>query len=67
MSRTSQLAFYGVKLPPRTLKDKFSASGAFTFTETMGTAGVCLGFFDDRQPETARPINSLQAIRRESL
>lgn len=59
VARTSQLAYYGVKLSPRTLKDKFSASGAFVFTETAGTAGVAVGFFDDRQPETARPVNSL--------
>ena len=59
VARTSRLAFYAVKLPPRTLKDRFSASGAFTFTETAGTSGVCLGFFNDQQPETARPTNSL--------
>jgi hypothetical protein len=59
VARTSRLAYYAVKIPPRTLNDKFSASGAFTFTETAGTSGVCVGFFNDQQPETARPTNSL--------
>ena len=59
VARTSRLAFYALKLPSRSLKDRFSAAGAFTFTETAGTSGVCLGFFNDQQPETARPTNSL--------
>ncbi|HYR58454.1 MAG TPA: hypothetical protein VEO95_07495, partial [Chthoniobacteraceae bacterium] len=59
VTRTPELAYYGAKLPPRTLDDKLSASGTFTFTETGGGAGVFVGFFNDQQPATARPTNSL--------
>jgi hypothetical protein len=59
ITRTSQLASYAAKIPTRTLNDAFSASGAFTFTETGPAAGVFIGFFDDQQTETARPTNSL--------
>lgn len=59
VTRTSRLAYYGARIPTHTLNDPFSASGAFTFTETGGGAGVFIGFFGDQPSETARPINSL--------
>jgi len=59
VSRTARLASYATKLTPRTLNDKFSASGAFTFTDSTASSGVFIGFFDDQQTETARPMNSL--------
>ena len=59
VTRTARLAFYAAKLPTRTLNDRLSASGAFTFTETSASAGVFVGFFNDQQSETARPMNSL--------
>ncbi|WP_042725537.1 hypothetical protein [Chthoniobacter flavus] len=59
ITRTSRLAYYGAKIPTHTLNEPFSASGAFTFTETMASAGVFIGFFNDTQNDTARPMNSL--------
>ena len=59
VTRTARLAYYAAKLPPHTLNDPLSASGAFTFTETSSSAGVFVGFFNDQQSETARPMNSL--------
>ncbi|HEY3899906.1 MAG TPA: hypothetical protein VGM54_14905 [Chthoniobacter sp.] len=59
ISRTARLAYYAAKLPTKTLNDKLSASGAFTFTESTATSGVFVGFFNDAQTETARPTNSL--------
>jgi hypothetical protein len=59
VSRTARLAYYAAKLPTRTLNDKLSASGAFTFTESTASSGVFVGFFNDTQMETARPTNSL--------
>ncbi|HSI11429.1 MAG TPA: hypothetical protein VK961_05270, partial [Chthoniobacter sp.] len=59
ITRTSRLASYAAKIPTRTLDDAFTASGAFTFTDTGGGAGVFVGFFNDQQTETARPTNSL--------
>jgi hypothetical protein len=59
VTRTSRLASYAAKIPTRTLNDAFTASGAFTFTETGPAAGAFIGFFNDQQTETARPTNSL--------
>lgn len=59
ITRTPKLAYYATKLPPRTLNDKLSASGAFTFTETGGSCGVVIGWFNAQQAETARPTNAL--------
>jgi len=59
VTRTPRLAYYAAKLPARTLNDRLSASGAFTFTETGGSCGVFVGWFNARQTETARPTNAL--------
>ncbi|MBI5397116.1 MAG: hypothetical protein HZA91_17600 [Verrucomicrobia bacterium] len=59
VTRTPRLAFYAARLPARTLNDRLSASGAFTFTETGGSCGVFVGWFNARQAETARPTNAL--------
>src|SRR5258708_31281030 len=44
VTRTSRLAYYAAKLPTRTLNDRFSASGAFTFTPTMASTGIFIRF-----------------------
>ena len=59
VSRTARLAYYAANLPTRTLNDKLSASGAFTFTDSTASSGIFVGFFNDQQTETARPTNSL--------
>ena len=59
VTRASRLASYAAKIAPLTLNDAFSASGAFTFTETTSSAGIFVGFFNDAQPEVSRPTNSL--------
>jgi len=59
ITRASKLAYYAAKLTPRTLNDRLSVSGAFTFSATTGGGGVFVGWFNDQQPETARPTSSL--------
>jgi hypothetical protein len=59
ISRTARLASYAAKIPTKTLNDKFSASGAFTFTASTASSGIFVGFFNDQANESARPINSL--------
>lgn len=59
VARAPELAFYGAKFRARTLDDKLSSSGTFTFTETGAGGGVFVGWFNDRQTDTARPMHSL--------
>ncbi|MCX7886161.1 MAG: hypothetical protein N3B01_02740 [Verrucomicrobiae bacterium] len=60
ITRASAFSYYAVKLvPARTLNDRLSASGAFTFSATEPGGGMFFGWFNDEQPETARPVNSL--------
>lgn len=59
VARTTQPAWYGDRIAPKTLNDKFSASGTVAFTRKQGSSGVFIGFFDSKQPGGARPVNSL--------
>jgi hypothetical protein len=59
ITRASRLASYAAPLAPLTLNDTITASGTFTFTATTSSAGIFVGFFNDNQPEVARPTNSL--------
>jgi hypothetical protein len=58
VTRASEPAWYGARIPPKTLDDKLSASGTFALTE--GGGGICFGWFNGQQPSgMGRPVNSL--------
>jgi len=59
IARAGKLASYAARVPARTLNDRLSASGTFVFTATSPGGGLFVGWFNDRQPETARPTHSL--------
>lgn len=60
IARASEPAWYGTKINPKTLDDKFSASGTFAITRAGGSGGVCFGWFNGNQiAGTGRPISSL--------
>jgi hypothetical protein len=44
--RSTTLASYAKPIPPRTLNDKFSASGKFAVTDDKGGSGVLFGWFN---------------------
>ena len=43
--RSATPAYYGAKIPTRTLNDKLSASGTFALTDSAGSSGVFFGWF----------------------
>jgi hypothetical protein len=58
--RSTTPAWYAAKLDrPKTLDDRFTASGAFTLTASSGSSGVFFGFFNSDQPGGSRPLQSL--------
>src|SRR5437868_11994460 len=60
VTRASEPAYYAVRLKPRSLEEKFSASGTFAITKTTPGGGVFFGFFRAEQPAGGgRPIASL--------
>ena len=60
ISRASEPAWYGTKIPARTLEDKLSASGTFALTKSGASSGICFGWFNGQQPGgMGRPVNSL--------
>lgn len=60
VTRAPEPAFYGVKISPKTLNDKFSASGTMALTKSTGGGGLFFGFFKAEQPGGGgRPIGSL--------
>jgi hypothetical protein len=61
VTRAIKPAYYAAALEkPRTLNDKFSASGTFYLTQTTSGGGVFFGWFNSKQREgTGRPANSL--------
>lgn len=59
VTRASEPAFYADKISPKTLDDKFSASGTFALTKTTPGGGVFFGFFRAEQPGGGgRPVSS---------
>jgi hypothetical protein len=60
ITRASKPAYYGVKITPKTLNDKLSASGTFAVTECHGAASVCFGWFSvEGRGAAGRPMNAL--------
>jgi hypothetical protein len=61
ITRAIKPASYAAALDkPKTLNDKFSASGTFYLTQTTSGGGVFFGWFNSKQREgTGRPANSL--------
>lgn len=61
ITRALKPAYYALALDkPKTLSEKFSASGVFYLTETIGGGAAFVGFFNSMQREgTGRPANSL--------
>jgi hypothetical protein len=60
VSRASEPAFYAARLKPKSLEERFSASGTFAITKTTPGAGIFFGFFRAEQPGGGgRPIASL--------
>src|SRR5437773_7853186 len=47
--RSATPAYYAVKIPPRTLSDKLTASGSFALTASSGSSGVFFGWFNGDQ------------------
>lgn len=43
--RSATPAYYGAKIPDKTLSDKLSASGTFALTASAGSSGVFFGWF----------------------
>jgi hypothetical protein len=54
-------AHYADKIPPKTLNDKLTASGRFTFTDMASNGGLWFGWFnaDRQQVGNARPTSAL--------
>lgn len=61
VTRAIKPAYYAAALEkPKTLNDKFSASGTFYMTQSTSGGGVFFGWFNSKQREgTGRPANSL--------
>jgi hypothetical protein len=61
VTRAIKPASYAAALDkPKTLNDKFSASGTFYLTQTTSGGGIFFGWFNSKQREgTGRPANSL--------
>lgn len=53
-------AFYAAKIPHKTLNEKLSATGRFTFIDSQSNAGLWFGWFNaDQETGMARPRNCL--------
>jgi hypothetical protein len=60
IQRAMTPSFYANKIEPKTLDDKLTASGSFAITSSHGSAGVFLGWFNEKKAgSSARPTNSL--------
>jgi hypothetical protein len=60
IQRAGKPAYYGDKIPVKTLNDKLTASGTFAVTGSAGNTGVFFGWFNADQPGSGgRPMNSL--------
>ncbi|MDB5303161.1 MAG: hypothetical protein JWM97_710 [Phycisphaerales bacterium] len=60
VQRAGKPAYYGDKIPVKTLNDKLTASGIFALTGSAGNTGVFFGWFNADQPGSGgRPMNSL--------
>ena len=60
IQRSTTPASYAMKIAPRTLSDRLSASGSFAVTASQPGAGMFFGFFNSQQPGgSGRPIGSL--------
>lgn len=60
ITRASQPAFYGLKIPKKTLDDKLSASGSFAVTDCHGGAAVAFGWYSiEGRGAAGRPMNTL--------
>ncbi|HEX4143193.1 MAG TPA: hypothetical protein VHY91_06560 [Pirellulales bacterium] len=60
IARAWEPAYYAAKIGPKTLDDKFSASGTFAITKSTPGGGLFFGFFRAEQPGGGgRPIASL--------
>lgn len=59
ITRAFAPAFYAEKTTPRTLDDKFSASGTFALTRTTASGGFFFGWFNASQRGGSRPVGSL--------
>ena len=58
--RANRPAYYAASIPPKTLRDRFSASGTFALTASEPGGGAFFGWFNAEQPGgSGRPIQSL--------